>query len=160
MSAARRVGSWRAALCIVVLGGVLLGPVSGAAARDAIFKAVIQSEDQKILVAEGHVVTALGEYKKSGNPRGTQAALQKSIDVLSSLRSKIASQSASSKRVKLGKAKFEQGLQSVVRAYRHLEKALGEKKVSPRAAKAEARKAVSAVKAGAKELREGAKLLK
>jgi hypothetical protein len=159
MRLSRVIGAQRMALYAAVLGGVLIGPVSGAAASDASIKAVIKSYDSKILTAEGHVLTALGAYKKSGNPSGAQAAIQKSIAVLSSLKSKIASQPASSNRVKLGKAKFEQGLQAVVVAYGHLKTALGEKKVSPQAAKAEAKKALLAVKAGSKELREGAKLL-
>ncbi len=104
-------------------------------------------------------MTAIGEYKKSGNPAGVQKAIQKNTSVLLSLESKIRSQSASSTRVKLGKAKFVKGLQKVVVAYRHLSEAFGEKQVSPAAAKAEAKKAVSIVKSARTELREDAKLL-
>jgi hypothetical protein len=159
MSFSRSVRAGRVALGAMALGAMLAGPVSGASASDASIKAAIKSYNSKILVAEGHLVTAIGEYKKSGSPSGVQSALQKSIAVLESLKSKIAAQSASSQRVKLGKSKFEKGLQSVILAYQRLKKAFGEKKVSPRAAKAEAVKAVSAVKSGRTELREGAKLL-
>jgi hypothetical protein len=159
MSFIRTVGAGRVALCAVVLAGVLAGPVSGAAASDASIKAVIKSYNSKVLVAEGHLVTAIGEYKSSGNPSGVQAAFKQSIVVLGALKSKIASQTASSKRVKLGQAKFDKGLQSVIVAYQRLSKAIGEKKVSPTAAKAEAKKAVIAIKSARVELEEGAKLL-
>jgi hypothetical protein len=155
----RSVGSGRAALCAAVLAGVLAGPVSGASASDASIKAVIKSYNSKILVSEGHVVSAIGEFKSSGNPKGVQAALRKATVVLGSLKSKIAAQSASGRRVKLGKTKLEQGLQKVILAYERLEKAFGEKQVSPAAAKAEAKKAVAAVNAGRADLREAVKLL-
>ncbi len=149
----------RLAICAAVAGSALAGPVSGASASDASIKAVIKSYDSKILVAEGHVLTALGEYKNTGEPADVQSAISSSISVLSSLESKVAAQPASSTRVKAGKAKFDKGLKTVVVAYRHLKSAIGEKKASPQAAKEEAKKALSAVKAGAKELKEGAKLL-
>lgn len=159
MRLSRKLGTGRVALCAVVLGGVLVGPVSSAAASNASIKAVIKSYDSKILVAEGHAVAAIGEFDKSGNPSGADAALRKSIAVLSSLKSKIAKQSASSSRGRAGKTKFERGLQLIVVAYRHLETAFGERKANPQAAKAEAKQALLEVKAGSKELGEGAKLL-
>jgi hypothetical protein len=159
MSFIRTVGAGRIVLCGAVLAGMLVGPISGAAASDASIKAVIKSYNSKVLVAEGHLVTAIGEYKKSGDPTAVQAAFKQSIAVIGSLRSKIASQTASSKRVKLGQAKFDKGLESVIVAYKRLSKAIGEKKVSPAAAKAEAKKAVSAIKSARIELKEGAKLL-
>lgn len=105
MTFLRTLGVGRIALFTIVLGCGLSGPVAAASASDASIKAVIKSYDAKILVAEGHLVTAIGEYKRSGNPVGVQNAIQKETSVLRSLRSKIASQSASSPRVKLGKAK-------------------------------------------------------
>lgn len=159
MTFLRALGVGRIALFTIVLGCGLTGPTAMASASDASIKAVIKSYDSKILIAEGHLVTAIGEYKKSGTPAAVQKAIQKETGVLISLESKIESQSASSPRVKLGKAKFVKGLQKVVVAYRHLGKAFGEKKVSPQAAKTEAKKAVSTVKSARVELREGAKLL-
>jgi hypothetical protein len=147
-------------VCAVVLGAALLGPATGAMASDASIRAVLKSYSSRILISEGHVVTAIGEFKKSGNPNGVQAALKRATGVLSSLKSKIAAQSASSRRVKEGKAKLENGLGAVIGAYRHLKTAFGEKQSSPQTAKAEAKKALRAIKQGASELREGAKLLK
>jgi hypothetical protein len=149
----------RSAVCVAVLGAVLVAPVSGASASDASIKAVIKSYSPRILVAEGHVLTAIGRYKKSGNPSAVKSALATSISVFGSLKSKIAAQSASSTRVRAGQAKFEKGLQKVILAYRSLQTAFGEKRASPTAAKAEAKKALRAVKAGHKEIVEGAKLL-
>ncbi len=148
------------ALFTVMLGCGLTGPATMASVSDASIKAVIKSYNSKVLIAEGHLVTAIvliaeghlvtaiGEYKKSGSPAKVQTAIQKETSVLLSLESKIKSQSASSPRVKLGKAKFVKGLQKVVVAYRHLGKAFGE-----------AKKAVSIIKNARVELREGAKLL-
>ena len=149
----------RAALCAAVLVGVLVGPVSAASASDASIKAVIKSYNAKLLIADGHLTTALGEYKKTGNPSDVQAAFKKSIAVLSSLKAKIASQKASNPRVKLGQTKFDKGLQAIVVAYERLSKAIGEKRVSPAAAKAEAKKAVSAIDRARVLFKEGAKLL-
>lgn len=139
--------------------GALMGPVAGASASDASIKTVIKSYNAKILVSEGHVVTAIGEYKKSGNPHGVQAALSKAIAVLRSLKSAIADQPASSTKVRAGKAKVEQGLHTVILAYEHLQKAFGEKHTSPTNAKAQAKTALSAIRKGRLELHEGAKLL-
>ncbi len=143
----------------LLLGGGLLGPVASAGASDASIKAVIKSYGSKILIAEGHVLTALGHYKKNGDPSAVKAAITNSVAVLGSLKSAIGTQTASSPKVKTGKTKFEKGLQTVIRAYDKLKQAFGEKKASPQAAKAEAKKALRAVKQGSKELREGAKLL-
>jgi hypothetical protein len=155
----RSIGAGRVALCAAVLVGVLAGPVSGASASDASIKAAIKSYNSKLLIADGHLETALGKYKKNGNPSEVQTAFKKSIAVLSALESKIAGQKASSPRVKLGQAKFDKGLKSIVDAYEHLSKAIGEKQVSPTAAKAEAKKAASAIDKARVLLKEGAKLL-
>jgi hypothetical protein len=155
----RTARTGRVALCAAVLVGALVGPLSGASASDASIKAVIRSYNAKLLIADGHLATALGEYRKSGNPSGVQAALKKSIAVIGALKSRIASQKASGRRVKLGQAKFDKGLQAIVVAYKHLSTAIGEKKVSPTAAKAEARKAVTAIDRARVLFKEGAKLL-
>lgn len=149
----------RAVACTAILGGVLAGPVAGASASDASIKAVIKSYDSKILVSEGHVVTAIGNYKKSGSPSGVTTAIGKSIVVLRSLKSAIGAQSASSTKVKEGKVKFEKGLKGVIVAYEHLKTAFGEKQASPQAAKVQASKALKSLKQAKSELREGAKLL-
>jgi hypothetical protein len=150
----------RRATWAVVLGSALLGLPSGALASDASIKEAIKSYVPEILVSEGHVVSAIGEYKKTGNPSGVQAALTESISVLNALKSKIAAQAAVKPKVKAGKAKLVKGLRALVLAYQSLKKAIGEKAASPAAAKAEAQKAVKAVKKGAKELNEGIKLLR
>jgi hypothetical protein len=155
----RAAGTGRVALCAAMVVGVLAGPVSGASASDASIKAVIKSYNSKLLIADGHLTTALGEYKETGNPSGVQTAFKKSIGVLAALEGKIASQKASSPRVKLGQSKFDKGLQAIIVAYRRLSKAIGEKKVSPTAAKAEAKKAVSAIERARVLFKEGAKLL-
>jgi hypothetical protein len=155
----KTAGTGRVALCAAVLIGVLAAPVSGASASDASIKAVIKSYNAKLLIADGHLATALGEYKKSGDPSGVQAALKKSIAVIGALKSKIASQKASNPRVKQGQAKFDRGLQAIVVAYKRLSTAIGEKQVSPAAAKAEAKKAVTAIDRARVLFKEGAKLL-
>jgi hypothetical protein len=155
----RSVPTAKLALGAAVLAAALAGPVSGATASDASIKAAIKSYNSKLLIADGHLETALGEYKKSGNPSDVQAAFTKSIAVLSALESKIASQKASSPRVKLGQTKFDKGLQSIIAAYRRLSKAIGEKRVSPAAAKAEAKKAAVEIDKAGVLLKEGTKLL-
>jgi hypothetical protein len=156
----RRITATRALACFAVLGTVLIGPVTSASASDASIKALIKSYDAKIITSEGHLLTAIGEYKTSRNPEGVVNALDKAVGVLRSLKTKIASQSAASTRVKQGKADLVKGLQAVIVAYGHLKVAFGEKAGSPSAAKENAERAILAVKKGRVELVEGLKLLK
>jgi hypothetical protein len=149
----------RVAIFAVGLCGALAGPLVGASASDTSIKKVIESYNSRILVAEGHVVSAIGAYKKTGDPKGVRSAIGKSIEVLNSLKVKVANQSARGERIQRGKSKLLKGLSTVVGAYRRLSNAFGEKKVSPAAAKAEAARAVTAVDKGRKELREAVKLL-
>jgi hypothetical protein len=155
-----RAGGLRAVVAATAVLGVLAGPVAGASASDASIKSVIKSYDSKILVAEGHVVSALGEYKTTGDPTKVDAAIAKSVTVLRALKSAIGTQSASSTKVKEGKIKFEKGLKGVIVAYEHLKTAFGEKSVSPAAAKEQASKALKSLKEAGSELKEGAKLLR
>jgi|HubBroStandDraft_3_1064219.scaffolds.fasta_scaffold01361_9 hypothetical protein len=150
----------RYVIAAAIVSGAFTGQVAGASASDASIKAAIKSYNAKILIAEGHVASAIGAYKQTGNPTKVQAALAHAIDVFQGLKSAIAAQSASQPRVKMGKVKLEKGLQSVAVAYKKLAKAFGEKRVSPAAAKAEAKLALSEVKKGREQLAEGLKLLK
>jgi hypothetical protein len=145
---------------VAMLCSALVIPVTGASASAGSIKAAIKSETPTILVDEGHLLTALGEYKTSRNPAAVQAALTATIASVHSLESKIAAQPAVHPRVKRAKAKLEKGLQAIVVAYERLNTAFGEKTVSPEAAKAEVTKALRAVKKGGKELTQGMKLLR
>jgi hypothetical protein len=120
----------------------------------------MKTYEPKILVAEGQVVVALGEYKTSGVPTGVEAAIVNSSEILRSLKAAIAAQPAVGAKVKRGKAKVETGLGSVILGYRQLDISFAELKTLPVHAKAEARKALATVKKGTKELSEGAKLLR
>ena len=146
--------------CLAVLGGVLGGPVGAASASDASIKAVMQSYESKILVAEGQVVTALGEYKTSKAPTGVEDAIANSSEIFRSLKAAIAAQPAVSRRVKRGKAKIETGLGSIILGYRQLNVSFAELMTRPVHANAEAKKALATVKKGGKELTEGARLLR
>jgi hypothetical protein len=151
----------RLTACVTVGLAVLIGSIAGSAsASDKSIKAVIRSYDSKILVAEGHVVSAIGEYRTTRNPAPVQAALDASISVLRSLKLKIAHQSAVAPKVKRGKAKLVKGLQSVIAAYEKLKAAFALQAASPKAAEEQAAKADEAVKKGRSELREGIKLLR
>jgi hypothetical protein len=156
----RRMKLVRTAACLAALCGVLLIPVTGASASDASIKSLIKAYNPKLLVAEGHVVSAIGKYKENRNPAPVVNALDQSITVLRSLKTKIAAQAASSTAVKEGKAELVKGLQAVIDAYGKLKIAIGEKAGSPSAALENAKKADAAVKAGRLDLAEGLKLLK
>lgn len=155
----KRLRLARLLACPVVLVGLLAIPVSGASASDASIKSLIKSYNAKLLVAEGRLVTAIGEYKTSRNPAPVVSALDHSIRVVRSLRTRIADQTARSTRVKSGKAKLVKGLRAVIVAYGKLKIAFGEKAGSPAAAVENAKKADAAVKRGRAELAEGLKLI-
>jgi hypothetical protein len=97
----------RVVVCAAVMCGVLLVPITGASASDASIKHLTKTYNPKILVAEGHLVTAIGEYKTSGNPAPV-------ITDLDALKTNIAAQTAVSKRVKEGKTKLINGLHAVI----------------------------------------------
>ena len=82
------------ACCLVVLAGVLAGPLTGASASKQSIKAAIKSYSGPIAVAEGHTLTALGEYKSTHVPAPVEEAITKSVTVLAALRSKISHQGA------------------------------------------------------------------
>jgi hypothetical protein len=150
----------RVVACMAVVCGMLIVSVAGASASDASIKRAIKTYNPKILVAEGHLVTAIGEYKTSGNPAPVITDLDASIRVLHSLKTTIAAQAAVSNRVKEGKSKLLKGLHAVILAYDQLKVAFGEKAGSPTAAKENAAKAELAVKKGRKDLAEAVLLLK
>ncbi len=154
----RRKASCAAVLCIAA-ACLLAGPVSGASASRASIKAVLRSYSAKIEIVEGKVVTAIGEYKTSHNPAPVDEAITNSITVISAVRTKIEHQSASAPRVKTAKQKLVKGLGGIIAAYEKLKTAYSVKAASPAAAEAEGEKALVALKAGTKELREAARLL-
>jgi hypothetical protein len=150
----------RVALCAAVLCTASVAPVTAASASDSSIKSALKSYNARILIDEGHFVTAVGEYKTSKNPSGVQAALKTCITSVRSLRLKIAAQSAGRRRVKAGKAKLETGLQAVITAYQRLDVAFGEHTFSPEAAKTEVAKAGIAIDKARTEMAEGVKLLR
>jgi hypothetical protein len=145
---------------MVILLGALAGQVAGASASKASIKAAVKSYDSRILVAEGHLVSAIGEYKASKNPAAVESALTSSIEVFQSLRKKISHQSAVRPKVKAGKAKLIKGLATVAVAYERLKTAYADRQTSPAAAQAAVESSLVAVKAGRRELSEGIKLLR
>ncbi len=146
--------------CLAAVSVILAVPVSGASASDASIKTLFKSYNSKILVAEGHLATAIGEYKTSHNATPVEEALSASTVVVHSLEVKIARQTAGAQRVKEGKAKIVKGLKAVIVAYGQLKAAFEAKTASsPEAAVEDAQKAELAVKKGRKELLEGVKLI-
>jgi hypothetical protein len=123
-------------------------------------KAALKSYAARILIDEGHLVTAVGEYKTSKNPAGVEAALKTCIASVRSLRQKIAAQSAGRRQVKAGRAKLETSLQAVIVAYQRLDVAFGEHTLSPEAAKSEVANAGIAIDKARTALAEGVKLLR
>ncbi len=148
-----------AACCLVVLMGVLAGPVAGASASKASIKAAIKSYSGKLAVAEGHTLTAFGEYKTTHNAAPVAEAITKSVAVLTALRTKISAQSAVAHSVKVAKSKLVKGLEAVIVAYEKLSAAFSLKTSSPQVAQAEGEKALVAIKSGRKQLGEASKLL-
>jgi hypothetical protein len=149
----------RLTACVVTLCCVLMGPVSAATASKASIKHAIESYGSKVDVAEGHVLTAVGEYKETKDPAGVEAAIGKSVAVIGAMKAKVAKQSASAPRVKKAKRKIVSGLQAVIVGYDELSSAYAEVATAPEAATGEIAKAEASVKKGRKQLSEGVKLL-
>jgi hypothetical protein len=149
----------RAVLLLAVSAAALAVPVSGASASKASIKAVLKSSSPQVAQAEKGVVGALGAYKTSPNPAPVESAIAKSIFVLKSLRTKVASQSAGPAAVKLAKSKLVKGISTVVAAYVRLNSAFAQHGTDPSAAKGEAEAALKKVATGRKQLKEAVKLL-
>ena len=139
-------------LRIVVLSAVLcsamLIPASGALASAKSIRQALKVYIPKIEQAEGHVQTAIGEYKEKGDPAVVEEALGNTVTVVQALEAKVAKQSARSRRVKRTKAKIIAGLEAIVLAYQHLGTAFADKAPAPSAAKAEAEKSIRSVRRG------------
>ena len=147
-----------AAVAVLAVGG-LAGSVTSAGASDASIKAVIQSYNGVITSDEGRVLTAIGTAESSGNAAPVHVALVAEERDLHVLRSKVAAQSASSPRGRAGKAKFLAGIGSIVRAYRKLDKGVGELKVNPAAGRADVKRALAIVRKGRAQLKASVRLL-
>lgn len=148
-----RVIAVLAVLCTCAIGAA----AGSASASDASIRSLVKSYSAQLIVNEGHILSAIGEYKKTRNPSHVESALASGITLLRSL---IAGQSAVSAPVKKGKEKLVSGLHKVISAYEKLKAAFAEKAASPSAALENAKKAEAAVKQGSVELSEGLKLLK
>jgi hypothetical protein len=146
-------------VCIAALCALLVGPVASASASDASIKKVFKQWDARLLVSEGRLETAFGEYKTIRNAAPVETALSNAIEVLRGLKNRIEHQSAVSARVKKGKAKVVKGLGGLILAYEHLKTAFNVKATSQQAAEEQAQQAKTALKHGAIEFLEGAKLL-
>lgn len=136
------------------------GFAASAGASNASIKQVLKSALPQIVEEEGRVVTALDEYKKTGNLAPVDEAVNKNVALLKEIRAKIAKQHASNAKGRRGKAKLERGLKRVARAYKKLERALGLKHTHPGASKKLARKALRAIKKADRELEEAVALLR
>jgi hypothetical protein len=144
---------------IAVLLCVAMGPVADASASAKSIKSAIRSFSSKILVAEGHVLSAGGEYETSKDPTGVIEAISQSVSVLSALEVKVAHQPALAPRVKRARSKVVHGLHTVIVGYEQLSGAFGEKAMDPEAAKVAAAAAEVLATKGRNELKQGVKLL-
>lgn len=149
----------RAAVFTLALCCVTLAQAATAAASSKSIKAAIVSYGPRIEASEEAVTKAVNEYNASKDPTGVEAALGKAAAVLSSLRAKVAHQSAATARVKRARAKIVNGLHVIAGGYKLLSKAYAEKAASPEAANKDAAHAVALVKSGKRELNQGASLL-
>lgn len=152
-------GLTRFAVLTATLLGVTLAPAVNASASVASIKAVILSYGPRIDVAEGHVLTALGEYKESTGPAEVESAIGGSVAVLGSLKGKVAEQSVGTRRARKAKAKIASGLQAVIVGYEDLSEAYAQRTANRAVAVTEATNAEARVKEGQKDLRAGVKLL-
>ncbi len=154
----RRSGMFTVALAALTALAIA-GPVSDAAASGAGIKRAIKSYEGKILVAEGHLLSAEGTYKATKVAAPVVAALEENVKVLTQLRSAVARQSAARPKIKQAKHLVLAGIGSLLTAYEKLKTAFSEKTVNETAAKAEAEKAVLAARTAKLDLRRAGKLL-
>jgi hypothetical protein len=158
MNMRRWIGS-RGLLLVAVVACVAAVPASSASASKASIKAALKSFSPKIDQAEGKTLTALGTYKTNHQAAPLDAAIGASVKVLKELKSKIATQSAGTPKVKTAKTKLLKGLGAVIVAYEHLGTAFQLHGSDPSAAQAEAQSALAKIKAGRSQLKQAAELL-
>lgn len=144
----------------VVACALMLVPVASASASAGGIRKAVRTWSGPIDIAEGHALTAIGEYQEDKNPVPVEAAIAETIKDLEGLKASVARQSAKPVRVAKAKRKIEAGVHSLITAYQHLSTAYGVKAENPQAATEEADTALVEIKRALKELKEGAKLLK
>ena len=152
------VGTRSSFLALAVIGCALVLPATASASRASI-RTVIAKASPGILKVEGHVLAAEGEYATTKDPTAVEAAIDKSVAALGTLRRKVASQPASTPKVKSAKSKVVKGLEAIIVGYGHLKTAFADKASDPTASKTEAAGALADVKVGKKELKAGIALL-
>jgi hypothetical protein len=144
---------------LLVVAGALAGPVAGASASAKSIKAAIKSYNSRVLVAEGHVLSAAGTYETDHVAAPVETAITESSVVIAGLRAAVARQSARKPKVKKAKRLIVRGLGVLIVAYGELKTAFSEKAAEPEAAKVVAAAAEVQVAAGRKQLLAGLKLL-
>ncbi len=154
-----RTRTLRAVSLLAVSAVVLVGPVTGASASKASIKQALKSFSGRVDVAEGEVLTAVGNYKTTKEAAPVETAIGKSVTVLKALKAKIAAQSAARPRIKMAKTKLVKGIGAAIVSYEHLSTAYAEHGTNQPAAEAEAVAALTKLKSAQKQLKEAAKLL-
>jgi len=158
--ARRRIRTLAIAGCLTASAGTIAaGPVASACASNASLKKVLETDLPKILAEEAKFTGALSEYEKTGDVSTIDAALNSNIEIVLTTRSEIAAQKVLGKSFGIAKAKLEKALARIIRAYRRLKVAFSVKHADPRAAKREAKRAVSAITRADRELLEATVLL-
>lgn len=135
------------------------GSASTAWGSETSIKAVIVSYAGKIEIAEGRVITAVGEFRETKNVAPLETAISGSVSVLRTLQARLSRQGAHSSRVKEAKAKIVGGLRELVVAYEQLAAAYNEYLTNPNAARSAALSAQGLVVEGRNEVMQGIKLL-
>jgi hypothetical protein len=147
----------RGCLTAGLVGAALLVPAGTSQATDQTLRDTIKTYDPTIATDEGNLLSAEGKFAKDHDPAALHAAIQQEITDLGALRLKLGADTASTKKGREGRVLVMRGLNSIITAYRRLDRAVGD--TNKAKAKQDALKAQSAAKKGRAQLAKGAKLL-
>lgn len=150
----------RAALPLLAGCCAAFGPAGAAQASDATLKATVKSDVPKLLRSQAKIIDGLAALAKTSSVKPLVKAIRAQDRDLTSLRRRLAAESASSTTGTRAKADITKGLALIVTANSTLSKDLAKASSGKAVSKAQVKAAAAAVKRGNVDVATGVKLLK
>lgn len=153
--------------CLAALAALMALPVAASASKPttkaqtkAAFKALLNSYDSELEVADAHLVTAVEQYPQSKDAALVETPLMEEIAILRRMRTAVKAQSAAGHPlIRLGKIDVLAGLGKVVVSCEHLDKAYADAATRPAAAHLQYERYRVALKRGLKLIHRGVRLV-
>lgn len=153
--------------CLAALAALMALPAAASASKPttkaqtkAAFKALLNSYDSELEVADAHLAAGVEQYPSSKDAAVVETPLLEEIAILRHMRTAVKAQSASGHPlIRLGKVDVLEGLGKVIVSAEHLEKAYADATTHPAAARLQYKRYRVALKRGLKLIHRGVHLV-